>query len=98
LVIELIVDGKIQEGMTAEKARQLLYQYRPDLKKECPFTGDRWLARFHTLMGMLATEGTHEDMRAVLPDIRAAVERIAAQAAAPVQQETTENGEIDNPA
>ena len=39
----LIVDGKIQEGMTASKARQLLYEHRPDLKKERAFTRERWL-------------------------------------------------------
>ncbi len=98
LVIELIVDGKIHEGLTAAKARQLLYEHRPDLKQERPFTRDRWLARFHTLMGVLATEGTHEDLIAVLPDVRVAVETMAAQTSEPVQKETPESGETNNPA
>src|SRR5438093_5590717 len=37
LVLELILDGTVDERLSAAKAKELLHQYRPELKKVRPF-------------------------------------------------------------
>ena len=82
LVLELIVDGTIHEGLTANKARELRNIYRPDLNKERPFCVDGWIGRLHKLMDMLEGKGTPADMAAAVAELEKSLERLRAKAAA----------------
>ena len=76
LVLELIVDGTIHEGLTANKARELRNIYRPDLNKERPFCVDGWIGRLHKLMDMLEGKGTPQDLAAAVAALEKALARL----------------------
>lgn len=79
LVLELILDGTIDESMTAAKARELRDQYKPELKKERAFNASRWLAGLLQHLQELNLKGTLQDREAVLPEAKEAVERALAE-------------------
>ena len=69
LVLELIADGEIQAGLTANMARELRNTYRPDLNKQRPFDVGRWIRRLHKLMDDLEAKATPQDLALLLAEL-----------------------------
>jgi hypothetical protein len=77
LVLELILDGTVHEGLTAGKALALRNKYRPDLNKKRRFKFGNWLAQFGNLLAELEDEGTPRDRKAAIPFFHEAIGRLA---------------------
>ena len=82
LVIQLILDGTIHEGLTATKALQLLFRYRPDLKKPRPFNPDHWLASFERHLDVLETKASPHQVRTALRAAQEALDRMQSRTVA----------------
>ncbi len=76
LVLELVLDGSIHEGLTASKARELRNQYRPDLNKQRPFTLKNWAAQLDRLVGVIEEKAGPEDRAEAVRKLEEAIQRL----------------------
>ncbi len=76
LVLELILDGKLDEHFTINKCRELRNHYRPDLDIKRPFNRSHWLRRLARAMNQLKSEGKRPDWLAAVPELAGHLESL----------------------
>ncbi len=80
LVLELILDAKLDEYFTIQKCRELRNEYRPDLNTKRPFNRSHWFRRLEKAMDQLKSEGKRADWRAAVPELAAHFQSLRALA------------------